>query len=95
MCLSDDPRTGASGLSEKTNGICLCVPFPVFQQEDAEKLYKSCRRYDLLNNFYQASGQWQQALETAESRDRIHLRTTYYNYAKYLESMGEKTQALK
>ncbi|XP_075890571.1 intraflagellar transport protein 140 homolog [Nelusetta ayraudi] len=62
--------------------------------EDAEKLYKGCKRYDLLNNFYQASGQWQQALETAESRDRIHLRTTYYNYAKYLESMGEKTHAL-
>ncbi|XP_067431653.1 intraflagellar transport protein 140 homolog [Thunnus thynnus] len=62
--------------------------------EDAEKLYKCCQRYDLLNNFYQASGQWQQALETAENHDRIHLRTTYYNYAKYLESMGDKTRAL-
>ncbi|XP_071318478.1 intraflagellar transport protein 140 homolog [Trachinotus anak] len=62
--------------------------------EDAEKLYKSCHRYDLLNNFYQASGQWQQALETAEIHDRIHLRTTYYSYAKYLESMGDKTLAL-
>ncbi|KAL7372671.1 hypothetical protein ABVT39_020471 [Epinephelus coioides] len=62
--------------------------------EDAEKLYKSCQRYDLLNNFYQALGQWQQALETAESHDRIHLRTTYYNYAKYLESMGDKSLAL-
>lgn len=82
------------GTFPKTKGISLSVPFPVFQQEDAEKLYKGCQRYDLLNNFYQASGQWQQALETAESRDRIHLRTTYYNYAKYLESMGERTQAL-
>ncbi|XP_041829697.1 intraflagellar transport protein 140 homolog [Melanotaenia boesemani] len=62
--------------------------------EDAEKLYKSCQRHDLLNTFYQASGQWQQALETAEIHDRIHLRTTYYNYAKYLESMGDKTLAL-
>ncbi|XP_074475359.1 intraflagellar transport protein 140 homolog [Sebastes fasciatus] len=62
--------------------------------EDAEKLYKSCQRYDLLNRFYQASGQWQQALETAENHDRIHLRTTYYNYAKYLESMGDKTLAV-
>ncbi|XP_035001907.2 intraflagellar transport protein 140 homolog isoform X2 [Hippoglossus stenolepis] len=62
--------------------------------EDAEKLYKCCQRHDLLNNFYQASGQWQQALDTAESNDRIHLRTTYYNYAKYLESMGNKTLAL-
>ncbi|XP_028263814.1 intraflagellar transport protein 140 homolog [Parambassis ranga] len=62
--------------------------------EDAEKLYKSCQRYDLLNIFYQASGQWQQALEIAESHDRIHLRTTYYNYAKYQESMGDKILAL-
>uniref|UniRef100_A0A3P8W0R8 Intraflagellar transport 140 n=1 Tax=Cynoglossus semilaevis TaxID=244447 RepID=A0A3P8W0R8_CYNSE len=62
--------------------------------EDAEKLYKSCQRYDLLNKFYQASGQWQKALETAETQDRIHLRTTYYSYAKYLESIGNKTLAL-
>uniref|UniRef100_A0A3B4EX67 Intraflagellar transport 140 n=1 Tax=Pundamilia nyererei TaxID=303518 RepID=A0A3B4EX67_9CICH len=58
--------------------------------EDAENLYKSCQRYDLLNNFYQASGKWQQALETAEVHDRIHLRATYYSYAKYLESMGKQ-----
>ncbi|XP_029977413.1 intraflagellar transport protein 140 homolog isoform X2 [Sphaeramia orbicularis] len=62
--------------------------------EDAEKLYKSCQRYDLLNNFYQASGQWKQALETSDNHDRIHLRTTYYNYAKYLESIGDKNQAI-
>ncbi|KAF6734703.1 Intraflagellar transport-like protein 140 [Oryzias melastigma] len=62
--------------------------------EDAEKLYKSCQRFDLLNTFYQASGQWQQALETAEVQDRIHLRSTYYNYAKYLESMGDQIQAI-
>ncbi|KAM4526087.1 intraflagellar transport protein 140 homolog [Fundulus diaphanus] len=62
--------------------------------EDAEKLYRSCGRYDLLNAFYQASSDWQQALETAETHDRIHLRTTYYNYAKYLESMGHRNLAL-
>ncbi|XP_040032624.2 intraflagellar transport protein 140 homolog [Gasterosteus aculeatus] len=62
--------------------------------EDADKLYKCCQRYDLLNTFYQASGQWQRALETAENHDRIHLRTTYYNYAKYLESMDDKTLAI-
>ncbi|KAG7507575.1 intraflagellar transport protein 140-like [Solea senegalensis] len=62
--------------------------------EDAEKLYKSCHRCDLLNSFYQASGQWQKALETAEIHDRIHLRTTYYSYAKYLESIGNKSLAI-
>uniref|UniRef100_A0A673Y600 Intraflagellar transport 140 n=1 Tax=Salmo trutta TaxID=8032 RepID=A0A673Y600_SALTR len=62
--------------------------------EDAEKLYKCCGRFDLLNKFYQASGQWQQAVETAETHDRIHLRTTYYSYAKYLEAIGDKSMAL-
>ncbi|XP_069036914.1 intraflagellar transport protein 140 homolog isoform X2 [Lepisosteus oculatus] len=63
--------------------------------EDAERLYRSCRRYDLLNKFYQASGQWQRAVETAESFDRVHLRATYYSYAKHLESMGELSLALE
>lgn len=62
--------------------------------EDAEQLYKSCGRFDLLNKFYQAAGQWQQAVETAETHDRIHLRTTYYSYAKHLEAMGDKNLAL-
>uniref|UniRef100_A0A671LI78 Intraflagellar transport protein 140 homolog n=1 Tax=Sinocyclocheilus anshuiensis TaxID=1608454 RepID=A0A671LI78_9TELE len=62
--------------------------------EDAERLYKSCGRFDLLNKFYQAAGQWQQAVETAETHDRIHLRTTYYSYAKHLEAMGDKNLAL-
>ncbi|NXP51231.1 IF140 protein, partial [Heliornis fulica] len=62
--------------------------------EDAEQLYKACQRYDLLNKFYQASNQWQKAIETAEAHDRVHLRTTYYNYAKHLEAMGEHSLAL-
>ena len=35
-----------------------------------------------------------QALETAETYDRIHLRTTYYNYAKHLEANGELAEAI-
>ncbi|KAM9015942.1 intraflagellar transport protein 140 homolog isoform 1-T2 [Ara ararauna] len=62
--------------------------------EDAEQLYKDCKRYDLLNKFYQASNQWQKAIETAEAHDRVHLRTTYYSYAKYLEATGEQSLSL-
>ncbi|XP_061911877.1 intraflagellar transport protein 140 homolog [Entelurus aequoreus] len=62
--------------------------------EDAEKLYKGCQRYDLLNNLYQASGQYEKALEIAETHDRIHLRATYYNHARYQESLGDKSTAL-
>ncbi|XP_048407747.2 intraflagellar transport protein 140 homolog isoform X1 [Stegostoma tigrinum] len=62
--------------------------------EDAERLYRNCRRYDLLTKFYQASGQWQKAIENAEGFDRVHLRTTYYNYAKHLEALGDHHLAL-
>ncbi|XP_015685305.1 intraflagellar transport protein 140 homolog, partial [Protobothrops mucrosquamatus] len=62
--------------------------------EDAEHLYKQCKRHDLLNKFYQASDQWQKAIEVAETQDRVHLRTTYYNYAKHLEAIAERNFAI-
>ncbi|NWI93338.1 IF140 protein, partial [Pitta sordida] len=62
--------------------------------EDAERLYKACHRYDLLNKLYQASNQWHKAIETAEAQDRVHLRTTYYSYARHLEATGEQGLAL-
>lgn len=62
--------------------------------QDAEELYTKASRWDLLNLFYQASGEWSRALEIAEERDRIHLKTTYYNYAAYLESFDAR-EAMK
>ncbi|XP_016063569.1 PREDICTED: intraflagellar transport protein 140 homolog [Miniopterus natalensis] len=62
--------------------------------EEAEQLYKKCKRYDLLNKLYQASDQWQKAIEVAELHDRVHLRTTYYNYARHLEASADCTLAL-
>ena len=40
------------------------------------------------------SGQWSKALEVCEGKDRIHLRNTYYNYAKHLEAMGDLRTAV-
>ncbi|XP_020942499.1 intraflagellar transport protein 140 homolog isoform X1 [Sus scrofa] len=62
--------------------------------EEAEQLYKKCGRYDLLNRLLQASGQWQRAIEVAERHDRVHLRTTYYNYARHLEANADYSLAL-
>ncbi|XP_077980431.1 intraflagellar transport protein 140 homolog [Glandiceps talaboti] len=62
--------------------------------DDAERLFKMCKRYDLLNDFYQGSGQWSKAMECGELHDRIHLRTTYYNYAKHLEAKGDINGAI-
>jgi len=45
-------------------------------------LLLGCQRYDILNKLYQDSGQWNKALDICENNDRIHLRNTYYNFAK-------------
>jgi hypothetical protein len=61
--------------------------------KEAEQLYASCGRHDLLNTLYQASGQWEKALEIAEKEDRIHLKATHYTYARQLEAEGETMKA--
>lgn len=66
--------------------------FPL-SQEEAELLYRKCGRYDLLNQLYRSSDQWEKAIKIAEEKDRIHLRNTYHNYAKYLESKNDLTGA--
>lgn len=71
-----------------------CLAIQLSMSEEAEKLLKNSSRYDLLNKFYQASNQWTKAIEVAELHDRIHLRTTYYNYAKHLESTGNISAAI-
>lgn len=47
-----------------------------------------------FSEIYFACSVWLQAMETAEMYDRIHLRTTYYSYAKHLEGNGEMTEAI-
>ncbi|GAB5358318.1 hypothetical protein AAMO2058_000447200 [Amorphochlora amoebiformis] len=63
--------------------------------EDAEKLYIECDRYDLLVQLYCASGKWEKALQVCEKHDRIHLKTTHYRYAHYLEGSGDLEGAMK
>ena len=63
--------------------------------EEAERLLQRCKRFDLLNKLYQDSGQWDKALEVAENGDRIHLRSTFYNFAKHLESKNDIPGAIQ
>lgn len=37
---------------------------------------------------YQASNRWEEALQVAHTKDRINLKRTYYDYARYLEGEG-------
>eukprot|EP00040_Diaphanoeca_grandis_P025866 m.144006 g.144006 ORF g.144006 m.144006 type:complete len:1357 (-) comp30348_c0_seq2:45-4115(-) len=63
-----------------------CLAIQLGMKDDAEVLYKECKRWDLLNKLYQASGRWEDAVKVAQDHDRAHLRNTYFAYAKYLES---------
>ena len=63
--------------------------------DEAECIYRECRRYDLLNQLWQCSGQWKRALALARRHDRLNLKTTHYQYAKALERAAEYDAALE
>lgn len=49
----------------------------------------------MVNLIYQSQNKWLEALEIAQKNDRIHLRNTHFNYAKYLESINAIESAVK
>ncbi|CEF68255.1 Intraflagellar transport protein 140 homolog [Strongyloides ratti] len=61
---------------------------------EARNLYIECKRYDLLNKLLQTENKWTEAFDIAHTYDRINLKNTYYNYAKYLENKSDITNAL-
>lgn len=63
--------------------------------EDAEELLTRCGRFDLLNHFYQANGDWDRAIDIAKTKDRVHLKSTHYAYAQHLESIEDVQAALQ
>jgi intraflagellar transport protein 140 len=62
--------------------------------DEAARLFREANRYDMLNKLYQAAGEWEKAIKVADTSDRIHLKTTHYNYAKHLESVGDVEGAM-
>uniref|UniRef100_A0A183C9R0 Amidase domain-containing protein n=1 Tax=Globodera pallida TaxID=36090 RepID=A0A183C9R0_GLOPA len=63
--------------------------------EEAVGLFQKADRWDEVNRLLQAQGKWPEAIEVAEKHDRIHLRHTHYNYAKYLESVEATEKAIE
>ena len=63
--------------------------------DDAAKLFREAKRFDLLNKLYQSAGQWEKAIKVAAEKDRIHLKTTHFHFAKHLESIGDVEGAIK
>jgi len=84
----------AKGIEELDARVAT-VAVHLDMMDDARKLYLAAERYDLLNRLYQACGQWEKALELAAKNDRIHLKTTHYAYAQYLEKVGDHAGAVE
>ncbi|KJH43570.1 tetratricopeptide repeat protein [Dictyocaulus viviparus] len=74
---------------------CAALAVELGMLDEAEAIYISEGRYDLLNKIYQAQNSWNQAFEVASRYDRIHRRNTHYNYAKYLEKSGALDAAVE
>ena len=49
----------------------------------------------MINKILQTEYKWDESFKVAEKFDRINLRNTYYNYAKYLEATGALEPALE
>jgi intraflagellar transport protein 140 len=62
--------------------------------DEAARLFREAGRFDMLNKLYQCAGIWDKAIRVANNFDRIHLKTTHYHFAKYLESVGDVDNAI-
>ena len=69
--------------------IALGVP------EEAERLFRKCKRFDLLTELYVAAGRWDDAERHAEANDRIRIQPVKYRRAQHLERNGNTDQALQ
>lgn len=63
--------------------------------DEAKDLLIECKRFDLLNEMYQSSGMFDEALEVANKNDRINLNNTTTNYVKFLEQTENYDEAEK
>jgi intraflagellar transport protein 140 len=56
---------------------------------DAARLYQQSGRYDLLTKLYQDAGSWERAAAVATRHDRMHVKSTHYEHARFLEETGD------
>ncbi|VDO26401.1 unnamed protein product [Haemonchus placei] len=86
-------KSQEAGESEALQCAALAVELGML--DEAEAIYVNAGRYDMVNKIHQAQNAWNQAFEVASRYDRIHLRNTHYNYAKYLERAGALEPAIE
>lgn len=81
--------------NESANVQIAMVAIQLNMKEEAEAILKEAGRFDLLNELYQAGGDWKGAEELAQKSDRISLKNTYYQIAKNYEISKEYESAIE
>ena len=85
--------TAAIELGKNTNSTTRLTVIGLL--DEAEKFFTEAKRWDLVNKLLQARGDWKRAVAVAQKDDRIHLRSTYHLFGKYLEGLGDTGNAIK
>jgi len=80
---------------EDVNVRVALVALHLGLQEDAEQLLAGAEAWGQLGALLVASGEWDKALALAESRDRLHLRSTRFAHARFLEERGDIPAAMR
>jgi len=93
VCLGNmgHARGAAAVRAAKKDGTNVAIGVLAIQLgllDDAATIFRECGRFDMLNKLYQSAGLWDKAITTASNKDRIHLKTTHYQYARHLETLG-------
>lgn len=57
-------------------------------QEEAERLFIECDRWDLVARIHRSLGHWEEVVQISEKRNRLHLRNAHYAYAQELREQG-------
>ena len=103
ICLSQMGHArGAAALRESkvtyNNNINLSIAILAIHlgyYDDAIQLYKEAGRYDLITQLLQASGKYEKSIRITNTYDSIHIQTTHYEYASYLESISDINGAIE
>ncbi|KAJ2999283.1 hypothetical protein HDV02_003216 [Globomyces sp. JEL0801] len=80
--------------SNDANAISAHLAIHLGLYDEAQDIWTETKNFGGLSTFYQASGKWEKAIETAASKDRPSLPVTYFNFAKHLEEIGDITGAI-
>jgi intraflagellar transport protein 140 len=63
--------------------------------DEAKSLYEGSNRFDLYSKICQSNGEIDKSIEISEKQDRINLKNTYYNAAKFYEASNRFDQAIE